>query len=457
MRALLSWPAAANPEPMSEDEDTEEEATRSPTPEATQPPSPTAPDVRRSGRKRKQSLASIEAGSQKRKSVSDMPSNMLTKAKLQASNQPPQSTQAQVDDDPFKRTGIPRTPTNGCHASVATTTTTTSTIEDPITTETLVATSAPTSTPAPSTMEILTQMQLMMTRMESNMQSTFRREVKVAAEKTSQELRDMKTDLATRISATEEVVATVTEKQGKTEKLVEKLQEDLLRERSELPSLVEKIIAEKLQAGPSGNSDLRTRRPRQLGQTAPMVDREAITFNKARRSIHLYPITETNPRRSVEEFLVDHLGMDRDEVAGLEMDIKPLPSRPAPAVQKEANITFETVEERDRVRRLAKNLAGKPQGMRIDVPFHLRKQHRMLQALAFDMKKKTPALKRNIRLNDDTQGLTMDFSTNGQDWRTVQPEEAATAMTRRTPRSDSITAVELEDLLVPVEEEAGQE
>lgn len=59
------------------------------------------------------------------------------------------------------------------------------------------------------------------------------------------------------------------------------------------------------------------------------------------------------------------------------------------------------------------------------------------------MKKVNPTLKRNIRQNDNTKDLSMDFTLDGKVWKTVEPEEAGRAMAGRRTRSGSISAAEL--------------
>lgn len=96
---------------------------------------------------------------------------------------------------------------------------------------------------------------------------------------------------------------------------------------------------------------------------------------------------------------------------------------------------------------MSKNLAGKEGGIRIDVPFHLKGSHRQLQSLAFNMKTKKPSMRRNIRFNDNTMDLSMDFSFDGNSWKTVEPTEAAEAMRSRQERSSSVSTEELAEIL----------
>ena len=75
---------------------------------------------------------------------------------------------------------------------------------------------------------------------------------------------------------------------------------------------------------------------------------------------------------------------------------------------------------------MAKNLAGKNAGVRIDIPFNLRKSHSVLKNLAFSLIKCYPMMKRNIRFIDEK-----NFCLSRENWRTVKPHEDWESLKRR--------------------------
>ena len=75
---------------------------------------------------------------------------------------------------------------------------------------------------------------------------------------------------------------------------------------------------------------------------------------------------------------------------------------------------FENRADRDQVRAGAPALAQyrEDAGMRLHIPDHLQRQFRALMNLSFDLKKRHPELKRNVKFDDDTLGLFLDIQLN---------------------------------------------
>ena len=70
--------------------------------------------------------------------------------------------------------------------------------------------------------------------------------------------------------------------------------------------------------------------------------------------------------------------------------------------------------------------------MRLEVPDHLQKDFKLLMNLAYDMKQKIPALKRNIKFNEDDGGLFMDVQTRAEGpWRRIGTDQAKQLNTRK--------------------------
>ena len=66
------------------------------------------------------------------------------------------------------------------------------------------------------------------------------------------------------------------------------------------------------------------------------------------------------------------------------------------------------------------------------MPDHLQKDFKALMNLAFDLKKKHPALKRNVKFDEEDGGMYLDFKLNEEaDWKRVKPAQAAAANKKR--------------------------
>ena len=107
------------------------------------------------------------------------------------------------------------------------------------------------------------------------------------------------------------------------------------------------------------------------------------------------------------------------------------------------------------VRGAARELAGNPDaGMRLEVPNFLQASLKALEAVSFNLKKKHPEIKRNIKFNDGDMDLVLDFCTNpgvdGAQWRKVLPAQAKlikSTLGKKSGRSMEVTSDELELLL----------
>ena len=106
---------------------------------------------------------------------------------------------------------------------------------------------------------------------------------------------------------------------------------------------------------------------------------------------------------------------------------------------------------RDAVKASASNLANfrETAGMRLHVPNHLQRDFHALMNLSYDLKKKHPALKKNIKFDEEDGGLFMDPKLEEEsDWKRVKPLHAIAAnKKRRTQRTKSLGEEELMSLL----------
>ena len=97
-------------------------------------------------------------------------------------------------------------------------------------------------------------------------------------------------------------------------------------------------------------------------------------------------------------------------------------------VQDEVVAVFSCSEVRDTIRRLARELAGNPSaGIRLEVPRFLQPSLKALEAVSFNLKKKNPSMRRNVKFDDDAMDLALDFNLDPEGsgvWRKIRPAEA---------------------------------
>ena len=185
--------------------------------------------------------------------------------------------------------------------------------------------------------------------------------------------------------------------------------------------------------------------------TLSKEDRRETSFWVARRSLRLWPLLGGS-RESLEDYVRTKLRMDQsfvDEELGQVAMRKP--KEPRNRNTDEYIVTFETKQIRDAVKAAAANLANyrETAGMRLHVPDHLLRGFQALMNLSFDLKKKNPNLKRNVKFDEEDCGLYMDLKMNETaDWKRVKPEQAAAATkNRRGGRTRSMGEDELRGLL----------
>ena len=257
-------------------------------------------------------------------------------------------------------------------------------------------------------------------------------------------------------------VADVTLSVDQNSRAIHEVRAEVERREIELPARVRDIVNEAL--GVARAANLPGVRPRALGTTSSVAatpstsapkDKDA-AYTLARRSFRLWPVSrEGSLRERTVEFLVNELRLDQQYAADLLFDVKRVGRQRSKdsttPVKDEVLVTFETVRERDDVRSYARNFERKGRGLRLEIPEHLWPSFRVLQDLAYELKLKHPAMKRNILFDDSVSDLKMDFCI-GNEWKTILPEEARKSLAKSRPaRSLSqrprATERELEQLL----------
>ena len=181
------------------------------------------------------------------------------------------------------------------------------------------------------------------------------------------------------------------------------------------------------------------------------ADKQETKFWIARRSLRLWPIPGGD-REYLEDYLRSKLRFDeafiRDDLG--ETTISKT-REPRNKNKDEYIVTFETKQIRDAIKAAAANLANfrETAGMRLHVPDHLQRDFRILMNLSYDLKKHHKDLKRNIKFDEEDNGLFMDLQLrSGSDWKRVKPEHAAAATGQKTRnRTQGLNPEELRDLL----------
>ena len=184
--------------------------------------------------------------------------------------------------------------------------------------------------------------------------------------------------------------------------------------------------------------------------TATKQEKQENKFLLARRSLRLWPI-EGGRKDSLEAFLLDKLRLEASfikEELGQVTLMKP--KEPRNKNKEEYIVTFESKQIRDAVKANASHLANHREtaGMRLHVPDHLQRDFQALMNLSYDLKKRHPALKRNIKFDEDDCGLFMDIRlSEDKEWSRVKPQQAYAATKARRKKTRSLNEDDLKEML----------
>ena len=150
-----------------------------------------------------------------------------------------------------------------------------------------------------------------------------------------------------------------------------------------------------------------------------------------------------------ESFLEEDLG---------QVEIRKIFQRKA-GNKDEVCVIFQSKDIRDAVKTKAHCLANfqGEAGMLLDIPDHLQKAFKAFMALAFDLKKKFPELKRSVKFDEDDLSLFMDFQTATEaQWKRVHPEQARKATASRRREGSGPQSLDSDVLLGMLDAEDGQ-
>ena len=218
--------------------------------------------------------------------------------------------------------------------------------------------------------------------------------------------------------------------------------------------LVDKAVDRRL-----GGLPMEGRRPRQTPTTRGNTEQTTSgstssvkeeRYWEARRSLRIWPVTGENLKLATLSFLHDKLKCTAGRVKPDDIEVTKLTSHPESTAKEQVLVRFSTIRLRDEVKSLGRNLSGldKSVGMQIEPPDHLRSHYQAFQKMAFQMKKKHPNLRRNIKFLDIETCLVMDVLTSAESgWRTIMYEDARAVLKKTRARTESITLEELEDMV----------
>ena len=184
--------------------------------------------------------------------------------------------------------------------------------------------------------------------------------------------------------------------------------------------------------------------------TRPASVRQEESYWKARRSLRLWPCRGPDYDKSVREFLGIMMKMTSERIAALSFTVVPLPKLRETQPDDQVVAVFETAAQRDEVKFLSKNLAGQERsaGAQLEPPDHLRGHYQAFQSLAWQMKRRSPHLKRNVKFQDEDQSLIMDVKTSSEaPWKTIFYADAKAVLGRTRHRSNSLSREQLAALV----------
>ena len=193
------------------------------------------------------------------------------------------------------------------------------------------------------------------------------------------------------------------------------------------------------------------------------ANREENRYWECRKSLRLRPISTGDDKESVKTFMTEHLRIDSATMSDIgDFRVRRVPAGPGSKIQREAIVTFETIDARDVVKASARNLAGKgaDYGVRLEIPNKLKTAMKDLQAASYQIKQRHPDARRNVLLDDDNMDLVLDFSLKeGGPWRRMTSKQARTRRTKSKPGGGHRLDVgddELDEILDSSFEKAGQ-
>ena len=179
-------------------------------------------------------------------------------------------------------------------------------------------------------------------------------------------------------------------------------------------------------------------------------------YEAARKMLRLWPVRgkeEDELRSEALRFIrqklqVCHISCTDAQVIKVRRTKQPRKT----SVNNEVLVIFQDKYCRDQVVANAKHLSsyrlpdGRPSaGLRMNYPDHLSADFRVLDWYGAELNRRYPGTKRNIRFDDDVEGLRMDVKVpHNQDWYRVYPEMAKEIRAQRSDQDAHKTRMVLE-------------
>ena len=281
---------------------------------------------------------------------------------------------------------------------------------------------------------------------------TVRKDIAGLESSTAKKIDDLSSKLSTRLAKAEKDLSQLGNQIASSRDELEALKTRAERQEASIPRMIEEAVAKKL-----SSKDLPGRRPRQIPPVfgpndgnRQQIEVKEERYWEARRSLRLWPVPGDDLPAAVMDFLSERLRCPRGKVSTADFETERVIARPDSSAQDQVIVRFISVRLRDEIKSLGKNLGGldKTVGMQLEPPDYLRSQYQAFQKLAYQMKKKSPTLRRNIKFYDSELCLSMDILQKpGGEWRTILYDDARTILKKSRERVESISVDELEDLV----------
>ena len=163
-----------------------------------------------------------------------------------------------------------------------------------------------------------------------------------------------------------------------------------------------------------------------LEQGGASSSREEKLYWESRKSLRLSPIAGPCLLESLREFLVRRLDLDPSIMDRLsKKSIRKLPTRQGGRFSQEAIVKFDSIADRDMVKGSSYKLAGSNDAsIRLELPTHLLSQHRVLSSAGQRLRSAYKGCRTNLRFEDETQELVLDYKLQDKQWSRLRHEEA---------------------------------
>ena len=305
--------------------------------------------------------------------------------------------------------------------------------------------------PEPTSSEKFIQEQLAaLTAMIGGVKDDIGRAESRTAEKIDTKVDDLAGKLGARMTKAETDLARISAELATTRNQLETVMIAADEREKALPKLVETLLSSRTDTPAPDQRPGRRHRPLALTDTT-MSTR---TLNEerywtARKSLRLWPVEGVSTKEAVLTFLEKKLLCPPGRVALNDFDAKCLYSPPDLIAQNQVLVTFTSIGLRDEVKSMSKNLSGRDRktGVQIEPPDHLRGQYQAFQRLAFQLKRKHPSLRRNVKFYDPETCLTMDIKVSSDsEWKAVSYDHAREILKKTRVRTESFTIEELESM-----------